>query len=225
MLTALLDVVYPKTCACCNSKMLDSELFICTSCSLEIPTTPCHNSKSREIKKALYGRLELHGATTLFSYKSDLVKQILHNLKYKNQPIIGMFLGKWLGIELAQNSNFKDIDVVTSVPMHFVKKIKRGYNQVDNFAQEIANCLGVNYEPKVVKKKLHTKSQVRKNRKDRTEFLERKFALRKFDNLEGKHILLLDDIITTGATIEACVIQLMKIKGVKISVASIAFVD
>jgi ComF family protein len=225
MITALLDIIYPKTCICCNSKMLDSELFICTSCSLEIPATSCHNSKSREIKNALYGRVNLEAATSLFSYNSNLVKQVVHNLKYKNQPYIGSFLGRWLGMELAQNSNFKDIDVVTSVPMHFLKKIKRGYNQVDHFSKEIANCLGVVYVPKVLRKKINTKSQVSKSRKDRAEFLEHKFALRKFNNLEGKHILLLDDIITTGATIEACAIQLKKIKGVKISVASIAFVD
>ena len=149
----------------------------------------------------------------------------MHNLKYKGHQDVGLFLGKWLGEELKTIETYQNIDVVVPVPLHKSKLRKRGYNQVDKFGKEIAKALNVEYNTTVLQKTMSTKTQVFKDRLLRTSGNAATFSISENLTLKGKHILLVDDIITTGATIESCANALLKIEGIKISIAAMSITD
>jgi len=170
-----------------------------------------------------YGRVKLEQATALLRFeKKGIVQHLLHNLKYRDHEVIGAILGEWLGNELKTIENYNNIDVVIPVPLHRKKLRKRGYNQVAKFGIEIANALNAEYLNNVLIKTSATKTQVFKKRMARWNSSNEIFAIKNKALITGKHILLIDDIITTGATIEACTNVLNKAKNVKISVATMA---
>lgn len=188
-----------------------------------MPITNYHFSNDDTVEKIFYGRVKLDHATALLRFeKKSIVQHLLHNLKYKGHEEIGDFLGKWLGHELATIDDYKAIDIVIPVPLHKKKQRKRGYNQVAKFGAEIASALNANYIDNVLVKTTDTKTQVFKKRMARWNNDNEIFTIRNHELIKGRHILLVDDIITTGATIESCVNVLNKAQNVKISVASIA---
>lgn len=146
----------------------------------------------------------------------------MHELKYKNEERLSAFFGDWLGEQLKSSNKFKTVDVVIPVPLHKSKLKQRGYNQVEGFAKSLATYLNATYEDAVLVKKTSANSQVFKNRLERWQLNNELFIAQNLELIEGKHVLLVDDIITTGATIEACANELLKAKSVKISVATIA---
>lgn len=222
----LLNLFFPQVCLACTSYLSDNETYVCTFCRNELPTTNFHSQADNAVAKRLYGRLNFEHATSLLWFnKKGKVQHLLHNLKYKNHEEIGVFLGKWLGEELKDSNQYSDIDVVVPVPLHKSRLRKRGYNQVDKFGREIATSLGIAYNCQSLIKTKATSTQVFKDRLKRLLTHEADFSLAEHDSLRGKHILLVDDIITTGATIEACANQLFKIEGVKVSIASMAIAE
>ena len=223
MIKNLLNIFFPKVCFGCSHLLSDNESFLCTKCRHDLPTTNYHLSNDDTIEKIFYGRVKIDHATALLNFeKKGIVQHLLHNLKYKNHEEIGGFLGKWLGYELASIPEYKKIDVVIPVPLHRKKLRKRGYNQVAKFGIEIAKALSADYNDSVLIKITNTKTQVFKNRIARWNSDNEIFTIANSSSIDGKHILLVDDIITTGATIEACVNVLNKAHNVKISVASMA---
>jgi len=201
----------------------DNEEFVCTGCRHDLPVTNFHFENPDQVKKVFYGRVELENATSLLRFqKKGKVQRLLHNLKYKGYQEVGEFLGAWLGEELKTIDLYKDIDVVIPVPLHKRKLKKRGYNQVSIFAKELAKSLRAECIESVLIKISDTKSQVNKSRLARWTASNEIFSIQNLGQIHNKHILLVDDIITTGATIEACSNQLLKAKNVKISVASMA---
>jgi ComF family protein len=173
-----------------------------------------------------YGRVKLEHATALMHFsKKGIVQQLMHNLKYRGHQEVGLFMGKWLGEELKTIGAYQQIDVVVPVPLHSSKLRQRGYNQVTKFGEELAKALEIEFNSKVLQKTMATKTQVFKDRLLRTSGNSATFNLSENQTLKGKHILLVDDIITTGATIESCVNALLTIEGVKISVAAMAITD
>ncbi|WP_244593038.1 ComF family protein [Pukyongia salina] len=174
------------------------------------------------MKKIFYGRIPLENATSLLLFqKKGITQQLLHNLKYRGQQEIGTFLGTWLGSELAEHPDYKGVDLVIPVPLHRKKRRIRGYNQVSHFAIEIANKLGADYSESILQKKTGTRSQVFKNRLTRSQ-THQIFELRETDLLKGKHVLVVDDIVTTGATLENCALALIKNGDVRVSFATMA---
>ena len=175
------------------------------------------------VKKVLYGRVKLEHATALLRFeKKGIVQQLLHKLKYKGYEDIGLLLGGWLGTELKEMGDYNDIDIVIPVPLHKRKLKKRGYNQVEKFAKEVASILEVPYKDRVLQKSSSTSTQVFKKRIARWIDKDEVFTLANPSLIANKHILLCDDIITTGATIEACANELLKAPNVKISVVTMA---
>lgn len=222
----LLNLFFPKVCLSCNHYLDDNELYVCTSCRHNLPVTNFHFSEYNEVKKVMYGRVPLQQATALLWFrKKGTVQQLLHNLKYKGQEDVGVFLGKWLGEELSTIDAYKTIDVVVPVPLHASRLRKRGYNQVHKFGKEIANALKVEFNTTTLQKTKATKTQVFKDRLKRWTNDDAIFSIADYETLKGKHILLVDDIITTGATIETCANALLKIEGVTISLATMAIAE
>ena len=226
MFQAIIDLFFPKVCYACYSHLQDFEMYACTSCRHNLPVTNYHYNANNTVEKVFYGRVKVEQATALLRYeKKGVVQQLIHNLKYRGYEEIGVFLGEWLGNELKEIDTYREVDIVIPVPLHKKKLKKRGYNQVTKFGQEIAKALQVDYNDKSLIKITNTKSQVTKKRFARWQADHELFALENVTLIENKHILLVDDIITTGATLESCIQVLNKAKNVKISIATMAIVN
>ncbi|GAA3595983.1 ComF family protein [Flavivirga amylovorans] len=203
--------------------MSDNEKTICIDCRHGLPITNFHFNNDDAVTKVLYGRAKVENGTALFRFeKKGIVQQLIHGLKYKGYENIGLFLGDWLGGELKNIESYKTIDMVIPVPLHKKKLKKRGYNQVSKFGQQIAEALKVAYKDDALLKITNTKSQVDKKRLARWNNSDELFTLINSESIENKHILLVDDIITTGATLEACIAVLSQAKNIKISIATMA---
>lgn len=223
MFKAIIDLFFPKVCYACHEVLNDHEEDLCTNCRNELPVTNFHFNQDNNVLKVFYARVKVENGTALFRFeKKGLVQQLIHNLKYKGQESIGVFLGDWLGGELKTVKEYSEIDMVIPVPLHKNKLKKRGYNQVAKFAQQIAAALNVTYVDNVLLKVTNTDSQVLKSRFARWTNSEELFTLQNKSDIANKHILLVDDLITTGATMEACINVLNQAENVKISVASMA---
>ena len=223
MIKNLLNLFFPPICLACASCLSDNERYLCTDCRHELPVTNFHFNDLEVLKKVFYGRIVLEHATALLKYeKRGITQQLLHNLKYRGYEHVGTCLGVWLGHELASIKSYNSIDVVIPVPLHKTKHRKRGYNQVTKFGKEIARALNKDYNDTVLIKKRKATTQVFKKRLARWSSVEEVFDIEDTTALTGKHILLVDDIITTGATMEACANVLLKIPNIKLSIASMA---
>ena len=222
----LLNLFFPMVCEACNNVLADNEIVLCTSCRHHLPVTNFHFDNAETVKKIVYGRVKLENATALLHFsKKGIVQQILHNLKYRGHEDIGEFFGKWFGAELATIEAYKNIDVIVPVPLYKSKLRKRGYNQVAKFGIAIAEALNAEYNDTVLIKTKSSKTQVFKGRLTRWNDDGALFKISENKSLEGKHILLVDDIITTGATVEACATVLLKIDNIKLSLATMAIAD
>ena len=223
MLKPIVDLLFPKVCYACLNLLNDNEETICVDCRHDLPITNFHFDNDDSVAKVLYGRAKIENGTALFRFeKKGLVQQLIHGLKYKGYETIGYSLGNWLGGELKDLDGYKSVDIVIPVPLHKNKLKKRGYNQVAKFGQQIAVALNARYEDNVLVKITNTTSQTTKNRLTRWNNTDELFTMKNADTIENKHVLLVDDLITTGATLEACISVLSKAKNVKISIATMA---
>ena len=218
----MLNLLFPKVCGGCKTILLKREEVICTQCRHSLPIISHHNTKDGSMKQLFYGKFLVENATAIIKFqKRGITQELLHNLKYKGQQHISSFFGKWLGAELAIHKDYQNIEMVIPVPLHKQKLKKRGYNQVEGFGFKIAKALQVPYVDTILTKESKTDSQVFKQRFLRFQ-TEEIFKIKHPHLINDKHILLVDDIITTGATIEKCALQIFKSKHVKLSIATIA---
>ncbi|MEP1488205.1 MAG: phosphoribosyltransferase family protein [Algibacter sp.] len=226
MIKSLANLFFPKVCYACLNYLNDNEDTICTNCRHDLPVTNFHFDDNKAVEKVLYGRAQIENGTALFRFeKKGLVQQLIHGLKYKGYENIGFILGDWLGAELREVTAYHDVDIVIPIPLHKKKLKKRGYNQVTKFGQQIAKALNADYKDDVLIKVSNNSSQSTKKRLARWNNNEELFALQnKIIHIENKHILIVDDIITTGATLEACITILNQAKNIKISIATMAIV-
>jgi ComF family protein len=223
MFKSVLNIFFPKVCYACLGALGDHEDTICVDCRHDLPVTNFHFDNNDAVEKVLYGRAKIENGTALFRFeKKGIVQQLIHGLKYKGYENIGFVLGNWLGAELQELENYKDIDIVIPVPLHKKKLLSRGFNQVEKFGQQIAEALEADYIDNVLVKISNTKSQTKKGRIARWINSEELFSLNNKESIENKHILIVDDLITTGATLEACILILNQAKNIKISIATMA---
>jgi len=191
-----------------------------------MPLTNFHDDSNNAVHKTLYGRVKFENATALLHFsKKGIVQQLMHNLKYRGHETIGVVLGQWLGEELKTLEGYRAIEVVVPVPLHKAKLRKRGYNQVDKFALALSKALDAELNTTTLVKITNSKTQVFKDRLKRSSDINSNFTVVDLDSLRGKHVLLVDDIITTGATIEACANAMNKIHDIKLSLALMAITD
>lgn len=218
----MLNLLFPQICVGCKDLLVSGEEVICMECIHALPLTSYHKIGSEMIKDKFYGRFLVENATSLIQFqKRGLTQELIHSLKYRGRKEISSFFGRWLGAELADIHSYKSIEMVIPVPLHKQKLKKRGFNQVEGFGKEVALALNVPYRDDILIKISKSGSQVFKTRILRFE-AEEEFSIQNLDVIENKHLLLVDDIITTGATLEKCALQLLHAKNVKISIATIA---
>lgn len=218
------NLFYPEVCLCCQEHLTSNEHVICVICRHDLPVTNFSGEHNNLVEKSFYGRIPIENATALFYFfKKGNVQELIHALKYKNQQQVGVLLGNWLGEEILVSSRFSTIDCIVSVPLHKKKLKSRGYNQVTTFGESLANKLNIPYIDNVLKRVSFTNTQTKKIRLDRWKNVEELFLVEDNAALENKHILLIDDIITTGATLEACWKAFENTKNIKISIACMAY--
>jgi ComF family protein len=189
-----------------------------------LPFTDFHLQPDNAVAQQFWGRVPIEAASALLYFsKGSRVQNLMHQLKYKNKPEVGVYLGKLAGKCLLENAVFAAADVIIPVPLHKQKLLKRGYNQSLSFAEGLAEKLQVPVSVDNLIRTTGTESQTKKSRTSRYENMKEVFSVKNPSLLTGKHVLLVDDIITTGATLEACCNVLLEIPGVKISIAAIAY--
>jgi ComF family protein len=219
----LLNLFFPKSCAGCDSFLLSNEKFICTHCRHEIPLTNHHKIEENEIFQKFYGRIPLEFGSALFYFhKKGIVQELMHKLKYKGQEEIGEVIGNWYSEELKEVEVFKNIDFIIPVPLHKKRLKERGYNQVEKFGRALSSKLEIPFEDQLLYRKLYTKTQTKKDLLGRADVISTVFDVSFTENHHNKHFLLIDDVLTTGSTLEACSRALLKIPNAKISIVCMA---
>ncbi|TLP73253.1 ComF family protein [Maribacter sp. ACAM166] len=199
--------------------------MLCTSCRHQLPLTEYNFNDENAVDRIFYGRINIKKANSfMFFTDFGIVKNIIHYLKYKNQEEIGQFLGDWHGQILKNDSHLALIDYVIPVPLHRKKLRHRGYNQVALFAKQIAFHINADYADDMLIKTANTKTQTKKNRLSRWHDNRSLYEIKNSKLLENKNILLVDDVITTGATMEICANTFKNIQGVNIYITSMAVV-
>lgn len=210
----------------CEAPLNSNVEHICLRCRFELPMTNFSQQEGNDLEQSFHGRVSIDFATSLLRYqRKGITQHLIHQLKYKDKEELGTFFGKLLASELIENKRCPRFDFVIPVPLHLKKMKTRGYNQVNKFGQEIAKTLAIPFNDVILKRKLDTQTQTSKLRIDRFKDLQEKFFIQNGTLFENKHVLLVDDVVTTGATLEACVIKLQKINGIKVSIATIAFTE
>lgn len=218
-----IELIYPRTCGSCNIPLLYGEQIICTKCLAELPYTYYHKDKDNPVAQIFWGRVPLQAATSLlYFHKKGRTQHMLHLLKYKGRKDIGIFLGQILGNQLKENDDFKTIDAIIPIPLHPKRQKQRGYNQAECIAIGIGLSMNVPVENNLVIRSTETKTQTKKNRTERWENVANVFSIQEQYTVKDKHFLLVDDVVTTGATLEACTQTLLSIPNTKISIATLA---
>jgi len=219
------SVLLPQVCFGCNAHLIRGEYQLCTFCRNNLPLTDYSFAKENPIDRIFYGRTDIKKASSfLFFTENGIVKQLIHHLKYKNQEQIGSFLGDWYGQILKNDDSLGDIDAVIPVPLHRKKLNKRGYNQVEKFAERLAYHLNANYVDEILVKTANTKTQTTKGRIGRWQGDKALYTLSDTIYFKNKNVLLVDDVITSGATMETCAKALLKTEGISVQITSMAVV-
>ena len=224
MQNPLLNLFFPRLCSGCNSILFRNEQVICTRCLADLPETNYHLQPGNRIEQIFWGRVKIERAFSfLFFRKQGITRNLLHQLKYKDVKEIGFVLGKLYGLRLEQTVKDAGIDGVMAVPLHRSKLMKRGYNQAQLFSEGLAASLRIEECSNNIIRIRATETQTRKTRAERQDNVNMIFSINNPGRFVNRHLLLVDDVITTGATLESCADSLQNIPGCRVSLGSIAF--
>jgi ComF family protein len=217
-----LHLLYPHNCAGCGSDLLENDQEICMHCYAVLPETNFAAFAGNPIEKIFYGRLPVELATAGYYFnKQTVLQRLVHQLKYKGNKEVGWQLGKWLGLQLKSSNRFNGIDALVPLPLFPDKEKRRGYNQSTILCEGIADVLQLPVLNNAVIRKHYTDTQTKKGRSDRWTNVDNSFAIANAELLANKHVLLVDDVITTGATLEACGTALKTVQGLTLSIAAL----
>jgi len=219
-----ISLLFPRLCYGCGDHLMRNETLICTDCLVKIPRTNYHVEESNPVEQLFWGRCRLEKAAAFSFYnKGSRIRNLIHNLKYKGIKELGYELGKIYGLSLKSSGFTNGIDIIVPVPLHKSKKRLRGFNQSEMISNGIADVSGLVVDTSCLTRISGSDTQTKRSRYDRWTNVEGIFSVSCPGNIEGRHILLVDDVITTGSTVEACVNELLKTEGVRVSVVALAY--
>ncbi|MCX8019207.1 MAG: phosphoribosyltransferase family protein [Chitinophagaceae bacterium] len=220
---AFLHTLFPHLCCGCGTDMLNSESTLCISCLAALPHTDFERYPDNPVEKLFWGRLPLKAATAQFYFtKESVIQNIIHRFKYKGHKEAGLQLGRMMGLRLLKSGRF-DVDALIPLPLYPPKERKRGYNQSAVLCEGISSVMNVPVLNDVVSRPYFTETQTRKGRIERWKNIEGKFSLNCASQIHGKKILLVDDVVTTGATLEACGAELLKAQPKELFIAACCY--
>jgi len=223
ILNGFTGLFWPNVCACCSTGLKHGEEYICSHCMYELPITNFHKEHDNPVSQVFWGRVAVEHATAAYFFrKGNRVQKLVHQVKYRGQKEMGTVLGREMGKTLL-DSNFNEVDLIAPVPLHSQKLRKRGYNQSEWIARGVAEMLEKPMDVQTLVRRIFTTTQTRKKRYDRWENVDSGFGLITPENFAGRHVLLIDDVLTTGATLEACIHAVLSAPGSKASVATLAY--
>lgn len=219
-----ISLIYPRVCAGCGKSLFKHEHLVCNLCYVSLPKTNFHLDNDNPVQKIFYGRADVKLASSFLLFqKKGSVQKMLHALKYRSKPEVGQLLGKWYGADLKKSEVFSSCTYIIPVPLHKKRLRKRGYNQSEYFAKGLSEELNIPVLTDVLLKKHFTETQTYKTREERWQNTLNSFEIKNGELIKGATILLVDDVITTGATTEACILQLQQTANASIYLASIAY--
>lgn len=223
-LADFVSLLFPQLCPACNASLVGNEHIICLNCRYNLPYTNFHTLPDNIVAQQFYGKINVQAAYALYFFnKGGNVQNLMHHFKYRGMQQIGNVLGNIAGNQLKENTVFNSVDLIIPVPLHKKRLKERGYNQSACFAEGLAEKLNATVELNNLIRTVATVTQTHKSRFARFENMQEVFAVDKPERLAGKHVLLVDDIVTTGSTLEACGIELLKVPDLKLSIATIAY--
>lgn len=218
-----LHLLYPELCVACGKDLPVAGGCFCLPCQLKTVATDMHRSRENEFTSRFWGRMEIAGGAAMYYFtRKSPVQRALHQLKYHNKPEIGVKLGREFGRKLKSSEVFRAVDAVVPVPLHPKKERLRGYNQSAMFARGISETMDIPILYTALSRSVFTETQTRKKRMDRFQNVGDVFTVKNKNLLEGRHILLVDDVLTTGATLETCGEAILALRGTRLSLATIA---
>ena len=223
---ALLSLFFPRCCVVCGHSLSKGEEILCLSCNIKLPRTNYHLKEGNTIEQLFWGKIPIERATSFFFYrKGSDFRQLLYQLKYHGEKEIGVVMGRYIATEILSSGFFDGIDVIVPIPLHPKKEKIRGYNQSNCLAQGISALTGIPINTTSVRRTKHTETQTHKSMIERWENVDGIFLLDNPERFENKHVLLIDDVLTTGATITACAAAFEKVKNITFSVLTLAIAD
>ena len=223
LLTNLTSLLYPKLCVICGEPLIENEKFFCFSCSLRLPKTYYHLIPENQAIERLAGKVSLEKASSYFYYnKGGVAQKIITEIKYKANMELGEWIGAYIAKDMSSSDFFREIDYLVSVPLHKLKEKKRGFNQAEKIAEGISQITKIPVKTSNVFRGKANTSQTRKGIFDRWKNTQNLFNMKDPKLFEEKHILLIDDVLTTGSTLEALAQSLLKSDGIKISILTVA---
>lgn len=218
---SVLHLLFPHVCTGCGNDILNEENVLCMRCIEAMPETNFEIHPGNPVEKTFWGRLPLIGATAQYYFtKESLMQHLMHQFKYKSNKDLGLQLGRMMGEQLLRSGRF-EVDALVPLPLFPARERKRGYNQATVLCEGMAEVMSVQVLDKVITRPQHTETQTKKGRIERWKNIEGKFILSRPDAICNKHILLVDDVVTTGATLEACGNELLQAENVKLSIATL----
>jgi ComF family protein len=221
---SFLHFLFPHVCEGCGTDVLDEDHFLCLQCGATMPKTDFHFYPNNPVEKTFWGRIPVTAATAQYYFtKESMMQHLLHQLKYRGHKELGLYLGRLMGHALASSNRFRYIDVLLPLPLFPTKERTRGYNQATVLCEGIADVLQKPIAKDAVIRTIQSESQTKKSRIDRWLNMEGKFELKNSAAIEGKRVLLVDDVITTGATLEACGGAILQAQNVQLSLAALCF--
>ncbi len=220
---SLINLLFPRVCAACGNLLLEGEDTVCTTCRFLLPKTGYENFPDNPLAQMFYGQMPFNAVMAEFFFsKTGKVQHLVHGLKYHHCRENGIFLGQEIGKSLLKAADYQGIDYIIPIPLHPKKEKIRGYNQSHVIAEGISQIMNIPIAENCLVRSVFTDTQTRKTRDERYENVKDIFALKNPEKLKGKHVLLVDDVLTTGATLMSAGKALTQVEGIKISVATVA---
>lgn len=225
-LEELAGLFYPNLCLACQQQLPSRHSILCVHCQHQLPKTNYHIHAENPFTERFWGRVPLYAGTALYHFtKGGKVQHLIHSLKYEHKPDVGVCLGRLLGEQLRKSPLFSEVEIIVPVPLHPRKEWERGYNQSDCFARGLSEAMEIPWRKRGLLRSSNTATQTKKSRIDRVVNVGAAFSIGEASRLSGRHVLLVDDVITTGATLEACGLLLQQLPGLRLSMATIAIAD